>query len=257
MRSSSTLSESTVYTTRSGKRSPSSSLSAQWGCRCADWSCTLQSKPYGTFALIHSESLKQMLISIFVLYIHRLFKQLQYTLVSSNNTRNRWCCWESVTLQQLEWQHMNCVYSLLQGDQRTHSHVVALRAVTSSDGMTADWCALTPQIPIPDSKITIIKSEYIVPSCMYGPPIGYWGWFGSVRPCQFWQRGLNWTLQAQSCQILMPAQRLPSTDNIYNLLYLVGRHDMFCGDDAGIRLSPNSCRMWRLGFATTCVAWTG
>jgi GMP synthase (glutamine-hydrolysing) len=28
---------------------------------------------------------------------------------------------------------------VLQGDQRTHSHVVALRAVTSSDGMTADW----------------------------------------------------------------------------------------------------------------------
>ncbi|KAF3669063.1 GMP synthase [glutamine-hydrolyzing] [Capsicum annuum] len=27
----------------------------------------------------------------------------------------------------------------VQGDQRTHSHAVALRAVTSQDGMTADW----------------------------------------------------------------------------------------------------------------------
>jgi GMP synthase (glutamine-hydrolysing) len=27
----------------------------------------------------------------------------------------------------------------VQGDQRTHSHVVGLRAITSSDGMTADW----------------------------------------------------------------------------------------------------------------------
>jgi GMP synthase PP-ATPase subunit len=26
-----------------------------------------------------------------------------------------------------------------QGDQRTHNHVVALRAITSADGMTADW----------------------------------------------------------------------------------------------------------------------
>lgn len=33
----------------------------------------------------------------------------------------------------------------MQGDQRSHSHVVALRAVTSSDGMTADWYPFQPK----------------------------------------------------------------------------------------------------------------
>lgn len=33
----------------------------------------------------------------------------------------------------------------VQGDQRTHSHVVGLRAVTSADGMTADWFAFSPE----------------------------------------------------------------------------------------------------------------
>lgn len=27
----------------------------------------------------------------------------------------------------------------VQGDQRTHCHMIGLRAVTSEDGMTADW----------------------------------------------------------------------------------------------------------------------
>mmetsp|Transcript_1488 Transcript_1488/g.4409 ORF Transcript_1488/g.4409 Transcript_1488/m.4409 type:complete len:569 (-) Transcript_1488:628-2334(-) len=33
----------------------------------------------------------------------------------------------------------------VQGDQRTHSNAVALRAVTSSDGMTADWYGFKPE----------------------------------------------------------------------------------------------------------------
>ncbi len=33
----------------------------------------------------------------------------------------------------------------VQGDGRTHDHVVALRAVTSSDGMTADWYPFEPE----------------------------------------------------------------------------------------------------------------
>jgi GMP synthase (glutamine-hydrolysing) len=32
------------------------------------------------------------------------------------------------------------------GDERTYDNVVALRAVTSTDGMTADWFAFPPEV---------------------------------------------------------------------------------------------------------------
>ncbi|CAD7703323.1 unnamed protein product [Ostreobium quekettii] len=39
----------------------------------------------------------------------------------------------------------NRLDELREGDQRTHSHVIALRAVTSMDGMTADWYPFEPK----------------------------------------------------------------------------------------------------------------
>ena len=32
------------------------------------------------------------------------------------------------------------------GDERTYEHVIAVRAVTSQDAMTADWAKLPPEI---------------------------------------------------------------------------------------------------------------
>jgi GMP synthase (glutamine-hydrolysing) len=46
-------------------------------------------------------------------------------------------------LYDLIWQALAVFLPIktvgVQGDGRTHDHVIALRAVTSSDGMTADW----------------------------------------------------------------------------------------------------------------------
>jgi GMP synthase (glutamine-hydrolysing) len=44
------------------------------------------------------------------------------------------------------WQYFACLPNILSvgvmGDERTYSHTVALRAVTSSDGMTGDWARI-------------------------------------------------------------------------------------------------------------------
>ena len=49
-------------------------------------------------------------------------------------------------LQNKIWQYFACLPNIrsvgVMGDERTYSHTVALRAVTSSDGMTSDWARI-------------------------------------------------------------------------------------------------------------------
>lgn len=46
----------------------------------------------------------------------------------------------------------------VQGDKRTHSHAVALRAITSEDGMTADWYGIRSVFCIPDWLFSQLQS---------------------------------------------------------------------------------------------------
>lgn len=60
---------------------------------------------------------------------------------------------EEVALNGLEgeiWQYFACLPNIqsvgVMGDERTYSHTVALRAVTSSDGMTSDWAKIPYEV---------------------------------------------------------------------------------------------------------------
>ncbi|MCM0650750.1 glutamine-hydrolyzing GMP synthase [Clostridium swellfunianum] len=60
---------------------------------------------------------------------------------------------EEVALNGLEgkiWQYFACLPNIqsvgVMGDERTYSHTIALRAVTSSDGMTSDWARIPYEV---------------------------------------------------------------------------------------------------------------
>ena len=53
----------------------------------------------------------------------------------------------------------------VQGDCRTHAHVVGLRAITSADGMTADWyqvrtlCSVTLIVRVVDRCVRAMSMD--------------------------------------------------------------------------------------------------
>lgn len=53
-------------------------------------------------------------------------------------------------LQNQIWQYFACLPNIrsvgVMGDERTYSHTVALRAVTSTDGMTSDWARIPHEV---------------------------------------------------------------------------------------------------------------
>ncbi len=78
--------------------------------------------------------------------------------------------WAAGTKAQGKLGNVCALFCRMQGDQRTHSNAVALRAVTSSDGMTADWCgsplwASHPAGAARKGETTFLTSH--PPSCLH------------------------------------------------------------------------------------------
>jgi len=64
-----------------------------------------------------------------------------------------WIFREEIRIAGLEneiWQYFACLPNIksvgVMGDERTYSHTIALRAVTSSDGMTSDWARIPYEV---------------------------------------------------------------------------------------------------------------